>query len=147
VIVAAGCVSAASAPAAHAQKVGDLSGIFGARLGGAQRQSAYIGIERFSHVSMEDRSGYALEFELGRSAGQIGIGGASYGQISPIVRYQVVGMRTWGRATDLQPGQDYVGTEVQATLLLGASVGTYWRVKGSAPGDARYHSIRIVIGI
>ena len=56
-------------------------------------------------------------------------------------------MRTWGGATDLQPGQDYVGVELQATMIIGACIGTYRRVRGDAPGDARYHAIRLVIGL
>ena len=135
-------------PAAlRAQHAGGYEGLLGARLGGAQRQSVYVGVGRVTHSSSEDHSAQTLELEAGRSAGQVGLGLMSQGQMTPIFRGQVVAMRTWRRPTDLAPNQTFVGTEVQASLIVGVSFGSYWRVSGHAPGDARYHAIRLVIGI
>lgn len=131
----------------HAQRAGDYEGVFGLRFGGAQRQSAYVGLARVTHYSPEDHSAQTLELEAGRSAGQVGFGYMSQGQMTPIYRAQVVAMRTWRRPTDLAPNQTFVGTEAQLSLLVGVSIGTYWRVSGKAPGDARYHAVRLVIGI
>jgi hypothetical protein len=46
-----------------------------------------------------------------------------------------------------RPNQTFVGTEVQLSLFVGVSFGTYWRVRGNAPGDARYHAVGLVVGI
>ncbi|HEX2780165.1 MAG TPA: hypothetical protein VHM30_11745 [Gemmatimonadaceae bacterium] len=137
----------AALPAVADAQVGSYEGLFGARLGGAQRQSIYVGVGHITHYSSEDHSAQTLELEMGRSAGQVGLGLSSQGQMTPIFRGQMVALRTWRRPSDLAANQTFVGTEVQISLLVGVSFGTYWRVRGNAPGDARYHAVRLVVGI
>ena len=133
--------------AARAQRVGDYEGLFGARWGGAQRQSLYLGVARVTRAGSEVHAGYHIELEAGRSAGQVAVGVNSQGQMTPIARVQLVGMRTWRKPTDLAPGQTYAGVEAQLALLVGVSYGVYWRVNGDVPGDARYHALRFVVGL
>ena len=121
--------------------------LFGARFGGAQHQSILAGVARLSDIRPSSRSGLALEVEAGRSAGQVGLGFLVMHRYAPHVRGQLVGLRTWRRATDIAPGQTFVGVETQVSMLLGASVGHYRRVHGSVPGDKSFTAIRFVVGI
>lgn len=140
------CCVALAPLGGHAQG-GSYAPLFGVRFGGAQRQSSYVGIERVTHESSEGVAGNTLELEVGRSAGQVGVGRSSFGPMTPIFRLQAVGMRSWKRATDVAPGQTFVGAELQIALFVGASYAYYWRVAGEAPGQERYHALRLVVGI
>lgn len=138
---------AATPSLAAAQDGTEYGPLYGVRFGSAQHQSIYAGIARVSRITPDEQTGTTLELELGRSAGQVGIGVIGIAPMAAEVRLQLVGLRTWGRATDIAPGQDYVGVEAQLGVILGASVGYYRRVHGSTPGDASFRGIRFVIGV
>ena len=132
---------------AGAQETTDYGPLYGVRFGSAQHQSAYVGIARLSHITPDEQTGTAFEVEIGRSAGQVGIGVIGIAPMGAEVRMQAVGLRTWGRATDIAPGQSYVGVEAQLGVIVGVSVGYYRRIHGSTPGDAHFRGIRFVIGV
>ena len=132
---------------ASAQRAADYGPLYGVRFGSAQHQSVYGGIARVTHITPDEQTGTTLELEIGRSAGQVGLGVIGVAPMAAEVRIQLVGLRTWGRATEIAPGQDYVGVEAQIGVILGASVGYYRRVHGNAPGDATFRGIRFVIGV
>jgi hypothetical protein len=132
---------------AAAQRTADYGPLYGVRFGSAQHQSVYAGLARVTHMTPDEQTGTTLELELGRRAGQVGIGVIGIAPMAAEVRMQLVGLRTWGRATDIAPGQDYVGVEAQLGVIVGVSVGYYRRVHGSTPGDASFRGIRFVIGV
>jgi hypothetical protein len=132
---------------AAAQRVPEYDPLYGVRFGSAQHQSVYAGVARLSHITPDERTGTTLELEVGRSAGQVGIGVVGMAPMAAEVRMQLVGLRTYGRATDIAPGQNYVGVEAQIGAILGVSVGYYRRIHGNVPGDASFRGIRFVIGV
>ena len=132
---------------AAAQRATEYGPLYGVRFGSAQHQSIYAGIARVSRISPDEQTGTTLEVEMGRSAGQVGVGVIGLAPMAAEVRLQLVGLRTWGRATDIAPGQDYLGVEAQLGVIVGVSVGYYRRVRGSTPGDASFRGIRFVIGV
>jgi hypothetical protein len=137
-----------AAPAvAAAQRTADYEPLYGVRFGSAQHQSVYAGIARLTHITPDEQTGATFELEAGRSAGQVGIGVVGMAPMALEVRLQAVGLRTWGRATDIAPGQDYVGVEAQIGVIVGVSVGYYRRIHGNTPGDASFRGIRFVIGV
>jgi hypothetical protein len=138
---------AASPSIAAGQRATEYGPLFGVRFGSAQHQSIYAGIARVSRINPDEQTGTTLEVEMGRSGGQVGIGVIGIAPMAAEVRMQVVGLRTWGRATDIAPGQDYVGVEAQLGVILGVSVGYYRRIHGNTPGDGHFRGIRFVIGV
>lgn len=132
---------------AAAQRTTEYGPLYGVRFGSAQHQSVYAGIARISHITPDEQTGTALEVEMGRSAGQVGIGVVGMAPMAAEVRMQLVALRTWGRATQIAPGQSYVGVEAQLGVILGVSVGYYRRIHGNTPGDASFRGIRFVIGV
>jgi hypothetical protein len=118
----------------------------GLRFGSAQRQAAYTGLWCVTKSAAGERSGPSLELEYGRSGGQIALGATSTGASATVGRLQAVLLRTWGRATDIAPGQTFVGVEAQVSELLGVSAGAYRRVRGSAAGDTGFLGVRFVLG-
>ncbi len=128
------------------QRAPSYEPLIGARLGSAQHQSVYLGVARMSNASATDHSGQTIEFEYGRSGGQVAIGQMTAVPMAPEFRLQSTLLRTWGRATRIAPKQTYVGVELQATILIGVSVGAYRRIRGDAPGDAHFYSLRYVLG-
>lgn len=131
--------------ASPAQRRTEYEPLLGVRFGGAQHQSVYTGLAVLTHTTPDDHSGLALEVEAGRSAGQVGIGYFGSGPIAPQMRAQLVGLRTWRKATGIAPGQTFIGIETQVSMVLGVSVGYYRRIHGSAPGDSRFKSLRFVV--
>lgn len=141
-------VAIAAAPSlAAAQRATEYGPLYGVRFGSAQHQSIYAGLARVSRITPDEQTGTTLEVEMGRSAGQIGVGVIGLAPMAAEVRLHLVGLRTWGRATDIAPGQDYVGVEGQLGVIVGVSVGYYRRIRGNTPGDAHFRGIRFVIGV
>ncbi|MFL5561861.1 MAG: hypothetical protein ACJ79K_10335 [Gemmatimonadaceae bacterium] len=132
---------------AAAQSARAYEPLYGVRFGSAQHQSVYAGIAHLSRITADEQTGTTLELEAGRSAGQVGVGVIGIAPKAVEVRLQLVGLRTYGRATDIAPGQNYVGVEAQIGAILGVSIGYYRRIHGSAPGDASFRGIRFVIGV
>lgn len=131
---------------ALAQSKTEFEPLLGVRFGGAQHQSVYTGFAILTHKTPDDHSGPALEVEAGRSAGQVGLGYFATGPNAGQLRAQLVGLRTWRKATEIAPGQTFIGIETQASMFLGVSVGYYRRIHGTAPGDSRFKAIRFVVG-
>ena len=149
-LAGASLVGALAFFASAAQLEAQLAGpgaLFGFRFGGAQHQSAYVDLMHTVSRNSQEWDAITFELEGGRTAGQLGLGYAGAAQMTPVYHLQGVVMRTWKKATDLAPAQTYVGVETQVSAFIGMSYGWYWRVNGSAPGQARYHAVRFVVGI
>lgn len=147
VVLALAAAHAVAPSLAAAQRATAYGPLYGVRFGSAQHQSIYAGVARVSHITPDEQTGTTLEIEMGRSAGQVGIGVIGIASMAAEVRMQVVGLRTWGRATDIAPGEDYVGVEAQLGVIVGVSVGYYRRIHGNTPGDEHFRGIRFVIGV
>src|SRR5205807_8126091 len=83
--------------------------------------------------------------ELGRGGGQFAVARV-WEREGLMSRLQGAVVRTWGESVEVAPGQTYVSAQIQSSFVFGANLGTYWRVRGHAPGDAFFAAARLVIG-
>lgn len=77
-----------------------------------------------------------LRLSVGKSS--VSLGGTHRAQVSVI--------RTWGRHGDVEPGQTHIGPEVSSGLILGITVGHYWRVSDGG-GPARIFAVGSFLGV
>jgi hypothetical protein len=121
--------------------------ILGITVGAPYRESAYLGVARMTHQSTDVQSstGFAAIAEGGRGGGQFAIARTSDNE-GLMSRVQGAVLRTWGRPSMVAAKQTFVSAQFQASFVLGLNVGYYWRVRGNTAGDARFASIRFVVG-
>ena len=121
--------------------------ILGITVGAPYRESAYLGVARMTHQSTDVQSatGFAAIVEGGRAGGQFAIARTSDNE-GLMSRVQVAVLRTWGRPSVVAAKQTFVSAQIQASFVLGLNAGYYWRVSGNTAGDARFASIRFVVG-
>jgi hypothetical protein len=119
------------------------------RLFGGLRYGAPLGASLYGAVMLarENPVGYTgptLAAEVGQDGmrASLGVGAVWLGS----QRAQVSVIRTWGRHGDVQADQTYVGPEVAIGLILGVTIGHYWRV-GDGEGPARVFAIGSYLGI
>jgi hypothetical protein len=96
-------------------------------------------------TDVQSSTGFAAIAEGGRSGGQFAIARTSDNE-GLMSRVQAAVLRTWGHPSMVAAKQTFVSAQVQASFVLGLNAGFYWRVSGSAAGDARFGSIRFVVG-
>jgi hypothetical protein len=121
--------------------------VVGITVGAPYRESLYLGVARMTHASTDVQSsrGFAAIAEAGRSGGQFAIARTSDNE-GLMARLQGAVLRTWGHSSMVAAKQTFVSAQIQASFVLGLNAGFYWRVSGSAAGDARFASIRFVVG-
>jgi hypothetical protein len=100
-----------------------------------------------THLStdVQSSSGIAAIAEAGRGGGQFAIARASDNE-GLMLRLQAAVLRTWGRPSVVAAKQTFVSAQLQASFVLGLNAGLFWRVSGTAAGDARFASVRFVAG-
>ena len=98
----------------------------------------------------------AASAEVGVAGGQLNLGvgrhfppntdwGGPGGDLS--LRVQGTILRTWGSPWHVEPGQSFVGVELQGMLfLVGTRVGYYHRIAGSVIGDESFVSAGLILG-
>jgi hypothetical protein len=121
--------------------------LLGITVGAPYRESAYLGVARMTHRSTDVQSstGFAAIAEAGRAGGQFAIARTSDNE-GLMSRIQAAVVRTWGHPSMVAAKQTFVSAQIQASFVLGLNAGFYWRVSGSTAGDARFGSIRFVVG-
>jgi hypothetical protein len=116
---------------------------FGLRYGPPLGASVYGGVI----VSREDPTGYAgpsLVGEVGQDGMRVSLGAASV-SLAGTFRAQLSAIHTWDSHGDVQADQTYVGPEIAVGLVLGVTVGHYWRVSDGG-GKARILAIGTFLG-
>jgi hypothetical protein len=139
-----------SAQQSHSRFVREESAwnpVLGATIGAPYRESVYLGVARMTHASTEVQSsrGFAAIAEAGRGGGQLAIARTSDNE-GLMARVQAAVLRTWGHPSMVAAKQTFVSAQIQASFVLGLNAGFYWRLSGSAADDARFASIRFVVG-
>jgi hypothetical protein len=121
--------------------------VLGITIGAPYRESAYLGVARMTHRSTDVQSstGFAAIVEGGRAGGQFAIARTSDNE-GLMARLQAAVLRTWGHPSMVAAKQTFVSAQIQASFVLGLNAGFFWRVSGNAAGDARFASIRFVVG-
>jgi hypothetical protein len=121
--------------------------VLGITVGAPYRESAYLGVARMTHQSTDVQSstGFAAIAEGGRGGGQLAIARTSDNE-GLMSRVQAAVLRTWGHPSMVAAKQTFVSAQIQASFVLGLNAGYYWRVSGNVAGDARFASIRFVVG-
>jgi hypothetical protein len=121
--------------------------VLGITVGAPYRESVYLGVARMSHASTDVQSsqGFAAIAEAGRGGGQFAIARTSDNE-GLMSRIQAAVLRTWGHPSVVAGKQTFVSAQIQASFVLGLNAGYYWRVSGNVAGDARFASIRFVVG-
>lgn len=113
------------------------------------RYGAPLGLSAYTGVIIAPRGpdfvvGPSIIGEVGQDGMRLSVGKSAV-SLAGTQRAQVSLIRTWGRHGDIEPGQTYVGPEVSAGLLLGITVGHYWRVSDGG-GPARVFAIGSFVG-
>jgi hypothetical protein len=139
-----------SAQQSHSWSVREESAwnpVLGITVGAPYRESVYLGVARMTHASTEVQSsrGFAAIAEAGRAGGQLAIARTSDNE-GLMARLQAAVLRTWGHPSMVAAKQTFVSAQIQASFVLGLNAGFYWRVSGNVAGDARFASIRFVVG-
>lgn len=88
-------------------------------------------------------TGPSLVGEVGGDGMRFSLGFSSVGMGTQ--RAQLSYIRTWDSHGGVRADQSYVGPEIALGLILGVTVGYYWRIS-DGPGDARILSIGSFIG-
>lgn len=127
------------APRGRAVQLGALGLRYGAPLG----LSVYTGV-LISEETPDFRQGPSIIGEVGQDGMRLSVGMSSV-SLGGAHRAQVSLIRTWSRHGDVEPGRTYVGPEVSGGLLMGITVGHYWRVSDGG-GPARIFEIGSFIG-
>jgi hypothetical protein len=115
----------------------------GVRYGAPLGASIYGGIM----LSQQDPTGYAgpsLMGEVGQDGMRVSVGVASL-SLAGTFRGQLSVLRTWDDHGDILADQTYVGPEISLGLILGVTIGHYWRISDGG-GKARFFAIGTVIG-
>ena len=138
-----------SAQQSHSRFVQEESAwnpVLGITVGAPYRESVYLGVARMTHASTDVQSsrGFAAVAEGGRGGGQFAIARTSDNE-GLMARLQAAVLRTWGHPSVVAAKQTFVSAQIQA-FVFGLNAGYYWRVSGNTAGDARFASIRFVVG-
>jgi hypothetical protein len=119
------------------------------RLFGGLRYGAPLGASIYGAVMLArpnalGYTGPTLAAEVGRDGmrASLGVGAVWFGS----QRAQVSVIRTWDPHGDVRADQTYVGPEVAVGMILGVTIGHYWRV-GDGEGPARVFAIGSYLGI
>jgi hypothetical protein len=116
---------------------------------GGLRYGAPLGASIYGAVMLgrEEVVGYTgptLAAEVGQDGmrASLGMGAVWFGS----QRAQVSVIRTWGRHGNVRADQTYVGPEIAVGMILGVTVGHYWRI-GGGDGPVRVFAIGSFLGI
>lgn len=117
---------------------------------GGFRYGAPLGASVYGGVVLgrNDPAGYAgpsLAAEAGQDGARVSLGVASV-SLAGTYRVQLSVIRTWDSHGDVRADQTYVGPEIALGIVLGITIGHYWRV-GEGEGEARVFAIGSFIGI
>lgn len=127
------------APRARAVQLGALGLRYGAPLGASVYTGVIIGQRGSEFIN-----GPSIIGEVGQDGMRLSVGQSSV-SLAGAHRAQVSLIRTWSRHGDVEPGRTYVGPEVSAGLILGITIGHYWRI-GDGGGPARIFAIGSFLG-
>jgi hypothetical protein len=125
------------------------SGLKALTVGGI-RYGAPLGASVYAGVMVGKRSpdycdGPSLIGEVGQDGMRVSLGMSSV-SLGGTHRGQMSVIRTWDDHGDVRSGQTYIGPELVSGLILGITVGHYWRI-GDGGGKARIFSIGSFIGL
>lgn len=117
---------------------------------GGIRYGAPLGASIYGGVTLgrENPAGYAgpsLVGEVGKDGMRISAGMSTL-SLAGTHRAQLSMIRTWNDHGDVRADQTYVGPEVALGVILGVTIGHYWRIS-DGPGRARFFAIGTVIGV
>lgn len=115
----------------------------GIRYGSPLGASAYGGVI----LTRIDPTGYAgpsLVGEVGQDGMRVSAGVSSV-SLAGTFRAQLSAIRTWDDHGDVRADQTYIGPEAAVGIIVGVTVGHYWRVSDGG-GPARVFSIGTFIG-
>lgn len=126
-----------------APRVRVQGGALGLRYGAPLGASAYLGVI-IAPPRPDFIIGPSIIGEVGQDGMRLSVGQSSV-SLAGAHRAQVSLIRTWSRHGDVEPGRTYVGPEVSAGLILGITIGHYWRI-GDGGGPARIFAIGSFLG-
>jgi len=118
--------------------------LFGGLRYGAPLGGSIYGAVMLARPNALGYTGPTLTAEVGRDGmrASLGVGAVWFGS----QRAQVSVIRTWDPHGDVRADQTYIGPEVAVGMILGVTVGHYWRV-GDGEGPARVFAIGSYLGI
>ncbi len=116
---------------------------FGLRYGAPLGASAFAGVI-IGERSPDFRDGPSLLGEVGQDGVRVSLGLSSV-SLGGTHRAQMSALRTWSRHGEVEPGQTYVGPEIASGLILGITIGHYWRISDGG-GPARIFAIGSFLG-
>lgn len=132
-----------SAPEPAARSRAKLFAMGGLRNGAPLGGSLYGGVI----LAWENPVGYSgpsLLGEVGQDGARISLGVSSVGLGTQ--RAQLSYIRTWDSHGDVRADRSYVGPEIALGLIVGVTVGYYWRI-GEGGGKARMFAVGSFIGL
>ncbi len=108
--------------------------LFGGLRYGAPLGGSIYGAVMLARPNALGYTGPTLAAEVGRDGmrASLGVGAVWFGS----QRAQVSVIRTWDPHGDVRADQTYIGPEVAVGMILGVTIGHYWRV-GDGEGPAR----------
>ncbi|HEY0024749.1 MAG TPA: hypothetical protein VGB24_17680 [Longimicrobium sp.] len=114
------------------------------------RYGAPLGASAYTGVIIAPRGpdfiqGPSIIGEVGQDGMRLSVGMSSV-SLGGSYRAQASLIRTWDPHADIEPGQTYLGPEVSAGLILGITVGHYWRISDGG-GPARFFAIGSFLGV
>lgn len=116
----------------------------GIRYGAPLGLSLYTGVI-ISEETPDGRQGPSILGEVGQDGVRLSVGVSSV-SLGGSHRAQMSVLRTWDPHGDIEPGQTYVGPEVSSGLILGITIGHYWRISDGG-GPARVFAIGSFLGV
>ena len=118
--------------------------IFGGLRYGAPLGSSIYGAVMLARPNALGYTGPTLAAEVGRDGmrASLGAGAVWFGS----QRAQVSVIRTWDPHGNVRADQTYVGPEVAIGMIVGFTIGHYWRISDGG-GPARVFAIGSVLGI
>jgi hypothetical protein len=109
--------------------------------GVALRAAVPAGTPRFGY------SGYSAVGEVGQAGARVSVG-RTYAGDGGTLRLQLGALRTWQERGSVLANQTYLGPEALCTLfIVGASVGSYWRARGTEDSPGHFFSVNLVVGL
>lgn len=114
------------------------------------RYGAPLGLSVYTGVIIAPRGpdfiqGPSILGEVGQDGVRLSVGVSSV-SLGGSHRAQMSVLRTWDPHGDIEPGQTYVGPDVSSGLILGITIGHYWRISDGG-GPARIFAIGSFLGV
>ncbi len=119
----------------------------GLRIGTPERLAVGGGLLMVQSSGIDHFTSLGLFAEGGVAGARVGMGVATTSPGPSGFQLRTSIMRTWAEPWGVAPNQTFVGAEIRLTMLVTLSAGSYWRLQGNAPGDARHISLGVGLGI